>query len=235
MKEQFHDTEPKRGFSIDPHGAYLTQLHTSEGQPILFDRTTIDGKTRGGCHVCLPNFGPDSSGELAQHGFGRTVDWQVVRDEGDVVELRMPQVEGDYAGLEASMIYAYDADASRCTMRLEVSNSGTTPLRVAPAFHPYFAVGEDEPVRLNGELLDTSAYEGTEFVEGISHELAIGERQLTLESDELTTWALWSDNRGGYFCVEPSEAGPSFINDSPRPDELFAPGEQWSYEFRISW
>lgn len=237
MKERFSDQEPKPAFTVDPHGAYLTKLLDADGRPILFSRTEIEGKTRGGCHVCLPNFGPDASGTLAQHGFGRTVDWDVVGDGPDIKELVMPQIEGEYAGLRAALRYMYSSEGgSRLTMNLAVHNAGLEALRIAPAFHPYLAVPHGEKVYLNDEELDISQYADTEFIDGTTHVLRIGDRRLTLHSDQLTKWALWTDGRGDYFCVEPTLEGPSFASpDGQYAQTLLGPDELQSYEFRIDW
>lgn len=230
------DRELRPRFTIDPHGAYLTKLVDQQGRPIIFEWTEIDGKTRGGCHVCLPNFGPDASGVLRQHGFGRDVTWEVTREETAVTELTMPTEPGAYENLQAGLRYAYGTEGgSHLTMSLAMHNNGAEPLRVAPAFHPYFAVPSGESVRLNGQEIDIAQYADTEFIEGTTHELSIGERTLRLHSDQLTTWALWTDGKGDYFCVEPTLAGPSFQQEAPGDDELLAPGQLRTYEFRIYW
>lgn len=221
-------------FSIDPQGAYVTRLVDQESTPILFERTEINDKRRGGSHVCLPNFGPDASGVLAQHGFGRTSEWQLTRDDDDVKELTMTPVEGEYANLQATLRYVYDNDNSQFTMTLVVANTGESPFRVAPGFHPYFAVG-DEPVQLDGAQIDLTRYAGTEYATGPTRELRIGNRAIRLHSEQLTTWALWTDLAGEYFCVEPTLCGPSFSSSDTTPDEQLGAGEQRSYEFTISW
>lgn len=223
---------PRPTFAIDPHGAYVTELSSGD-RPILFTRTHIDGKLRGGSHVCLPNFGPDEAGVLAQHGFGRTEDWELVRDQPDVKELVLPRGPGVYADLKSRL--RYTLSTSDFTMQLTLHATGTEPLRVAPAFHPYFASPEDEEVYLDGERCDLSQYAGTEYTSGPTHELRIGNRTFVLHSDQLTTWALWTDQAGRYFCIEPSLIGQSFRHIEPHSSELLPPGEVRSYEFRVGW
>ena len=62
--------------TITTDGAYITSLADERGDVFypLQQLATSDGarKTRGGCHVCLPNFGPGGASGLAQHGFGRS-------------------------------------------------------------------------------------------------------------------------------------------------------------------
>lgn len=237
MKERFSDTEPKPQFAVDKQGAYLTELYDRTGKAVLFPRTDLEGKTRGGCHVCLPNFGPDASGRLAQHGFGRTLDWKsAASEEPGVADLYLPAGTDEYAGLKAALHIAVgDEGGDHLTMRLDVGNHGAEPLRVAPGFHPYFAVSEGDSVQLDGIPLDLTALADTEFVDGSSHELVIGGRRLRLHSDELQRWAVWTDQRGGYVCVEPTLAGPTFLNNEPLDTEMLAPDAVQSYEFRIHW
>lgn len=237
MSEVFPDNEPPMSFTVDTKGAYLTRLVDTGGRPILFERTLIDGKTRGGCHVCLPNFGPDASGRLAQHGFGRNLPWEVMESaDAHVVELALPHVEGDYAGLNATL--RYQSEPTHMIMRLTVYNDGDDErsLPIAPAFHPYFAVPDGAEVVLNDEKLDISQYSGTEYIDGTVHVLRIGERRLKLSSEQLTKWALWTDMRGGYFCVEPTLEGSSFATEggSLKPTQLRR-GEMKVYDFRIDW
>ena len=84
---------------ISTHGGYVTNLANDDGD-ILFPKRTLkapDGseKVRGGCHVCLPNFGPGGDTGLAQHGFGRTSEWVVASKSEAAVELTL-KGEGEY-------------------------------------------------------------------------------------------------------------------------------------------
>lgn len=238
MTERFHDHEPNSPFEFDLNGAFLTDLSDSQGRPILFTRTTIGEKTRGGSHVCLPNFGPDSSGELAQHGFGRTSRWDLIADESTedgirAVELSLDtsEVPQSYRDIQARLKYWHGPD--HFSMRLTVLNGGESAMRVAPGFHPYFVA--DQPVRLNGEPIDLSAYSGTEYIDGSQHVLELGDRKLVLSSQNLSRWALWTDQMGDYFCVEPTLAGPSFDQKSITQSEMIGPGRLKSYDLTIAW
>ena len=65
---------------VNTMGGYIDSL-ILKGWEVLFPKTSVqvgdDTKLRGGMHVCLPQFGPDSKNHLAQHGFGRTSDWEI--------------------------------------------------------------------------------------------------------------------------------------------------------------
>lgn len=226
---------PTPEMSADSKGAYLTSLYDDFGVPILYPKTLIDGKTRGGSHVCLPNFGPDASGVLEQHGFGRTSSWEVVTDEPFVKEFLLPRGEGEYEALESSLRYAIGKDNTQLTMRLTLRNTGDTALRVEPGFHPYFAVPEDQGVvSIDDAPYDLTTLAGTKYIDGLSHTLRVGERELRLHSDELTKWAIWTDLKGPYVCIEPTLNGPSF-NDESSIAALLQPGSMQTYDFSIHW
>lgn len=237
MKGQFRETESNGSFGFDTNGGFVTELDDSRGRPVFFPKTVIGEKVRGGSHVCLPNFGPDSSGELAQHGFGRTSNWQVLVDDTDedgvrVVELKLDvsDVPVDYQTIDARL--QYWCGPNHFSMRLTTLNGGTQPMRIAPGFHPYFMV--DGPVTLNGQVLDLSAYNEAQLIDGSQHSLELSDRRIDLSSETLTKWALWTDQPDKYFCVEPTLAGPSF-DQPPKDDELIASGRLKSYDFTIAW
>ena len=220
---------------ISTHGGYVTNLADESGD-ILFPKCTrraSDGseKVRGGCHVCLPNFGPGGESDLAQHGFGRTSEWQVRNKSETRIELVLAG-QGEYMGMESTLTYGLQDRA--LTMRLTLKNSGTSPLKVSPGFHPYFYTA-GKVLTLDGETLaDLAEFAGTKFADGSDRQIVIGERQLSLHSDELTTWAEWTDQLGKYFCVEPTQSGNAFLDDMARTDTLAA-GETREYLFTIAW
>lgn len=222
---------------IDPHGAWLTNLSNEYGDIIFPKRnlTSEDGsvKQRGGCHVCLPNFGPGGASGQPQHGFGRVMDWELTDKTDSSVLLTLKKGEGEYSDMES--VLAYQLGDDRLVMTLEVVNNGAADLRVAPAFHPYFALIEENDVAIDGvkEPLDDLAE--AQFSQGIMHTLDAAGRTLTLTSDELQTWARWTDRLGKYVCVEPSLGGFTFLKETPEAGEILKSGESKTYTFTISW
>lgn len=220
--------------TITTDGAYITNLADERGDVFypLQQLTAPDGerKTRGGCHVCLPNFGPGGASGLAQHGFGRTSQWQVVEHTSDRVEL-MLQGSGAYAGLESRLVYT--VAEHQLAMQLTLVNVGEDELLVAPAFHPYFAY--DGALVLDGQpLADLTPLAETIFVNGSTRQLVTGLRTITLQSEELPRWAVWTDRLGPYLCVEPTHSGNSFA-DSPAHAEALVPGQTVRYGVRVGW
>src|SRR5437764_1001842 len=86
-------------------GAWLSRFEQS-GMPLLFPRQSYelpDGttKVRGGCHICLPNFGPGGESGLPQHGFARDEEWQCHTQSASEVVLGLTVRSGQYVGLVA--------------------------------------------------------------------------------------------------------------------------------------
>jgi D-hexose-6-phosphate mutarotase len=222
---------------IDPHGAWLTNLSNEYGD-IIFPKRNLTGedgsvKQRGGSHVCLPNFGPGGTSGQPQHGFGRVVDWELTDKTNSSVLLTLKKGEGDYGEMES--VLAYQLGDDRLVMTLEVVNNGSTDLRVAPAFHPYFALTDEADVAIDGEKEPLENLAEAQFVSGTIHTLDAAGRTLTLTSDALQSWAKWTDRLGKYVCVEPSVGGFTFLKDTPEAGEMLRPGESKTYSFTISW
>jgi glucose-6-phosphate 1-epimerase len=221
---------------ISREGAWLTNLSDDNGD-ILFPKrklTAPDGssKARGGCHVCLPNFGPGGDSDLAQHGFGRTSVWEVgEQNENSASFLLKGGAEG-YEGLEARLTYTVD---NALTMKLELTNTGHAPLRVAPGLHPYFILQPGEgQVTVDGAKHDLDDLADTLYEDGQSKKLITTNRTINLTSENLSTWAIWTDQLGNYVCVEPTHAGNAFLNDKPVDNELLQPGQGETYSCIIT-
>ena len=220
--------------TITTSGAYITSLTDERGDVFypLQQLTTSDGahKTRGGCHVCLPNFGPGGASGLAQHGFGRTSQWQVVEHTSDQVGLMLKGSDA-YAGLESRLVYI--VAEHQLAMQLTLANVGEDELLVAPAFHPYFAY-DGVPVLDGQSLSDLAPLAETIFVDGPTRQLATGRRTITLQSEGLPRWAVWTDGLGPYLCIEPTHSGNSFA-DSPSRTTVLVPGQTARYGVRVGW
>lgn len=222
---------------VDPMGAWLTNLSDDKGD-ILYPKRTLqaaDGssKDRGGLFVCLPNFGPGGNSGLAQHGFARAVEWKVLdKTEASILLKMADQTEGEYKGIRA--ILSYQLNDQLLMAALDVSNDGDTDMRIAPAFHPYFATNEEQ-AKINGEEQKLDELAEAMFVEGNKQVIDVAGKAIECESPQLNTWAKWTDQLGPYVCLEPSLAGFSFLNDTPAPIEMLKPGETKSFTFTMIW
>lgn len=221
---------------IDPIGAWLTNLSDELGD-ILFPKRLLksadgDAKQRGGCHVCLPNFGPGGDSGQPQHGYGREKTWEISDKTSDSVLLSLASGEGDFEKMSAELSYQLKENA--LVMTLETTNNGETNLEVAPAFHPYFSLSPDEnSVKVDNKPYELSELAGTEFIDGASHGLETKSRAIVLTSDELKKWALWTDRLGAYVCVEPTESGYAFAENTAK--KQLAPGERFLWKCVFEW
>ena len=220
---------------VSTHGGYVTNLANDDGD-ILFPKRTLRGldgneKVRGGCHVCLPNFGPGGDSGLAQHGFGRTGEWTVASKSETAVGLTL-RGEGEYADMES--LLGYELRQNGLEMALTLKNNGESPLKVAPGFHPYFVYTHALPIVNSMPRTTLDEYAITTFTEGNVHYLTAAGRNLTLRSEQLACWALWTDRLGDYICVEPTFRGDAFAGSVAQPQTLEANQAQ-SYRFTIDW
>lgn len=222
---------------INPHGAWVEELTVGE-TPLFFPKSELmndtgEAKTRGGMHVCLPNFGPGGDSGLAQHGFGRTSTWSVLQQDESSVLLGLESTSDEYAGLVATL--EYNLGQSTFTARLSLTNQGGTPLRVAPGFHPYFALKPSETtVTVNGGSFQLNELAGTEYRDADSAELVTAMRRVVMTTENLRTWAIWTDQLGDYVCVEPTFGGNRFL-EPEQSDEQLVPGDAKKYSVRIEW
>ena len=120
---------------IDDEGAFINSYKIDECN-IFFPRQQIDNSSRGGCHVCLPNFGPGGDTDQAQHGYGRKENWQVDSVSSNKIKLSHIQKEGSYNGLISNIRYEINEDSLE--MGLSCENRSSKELRITPGFHPYF-------------------------------------------------------------------------------------------------
>jgi len=223
---------------VDITGAWVTSLRDADGD-ILFARAPLkndegDTKLRGGCHVCVPQFGPSGDElDLAQHGFGRDSLWTVQDSTPSTLVLSLAPTHEDYQDLQ--IILTYKLAQSSLIMELSLHNDRTSEVRVAPAFHPYFATNRAATIGLNDETLSVDDFGDTKFIEGMRNVLEVNGRTVELVCDELPLWALWSDRLGEYFCVEPTLGGNLFLNQQAGEKELIAPNGHASYRFAIFW
>ncbi len=218
---------------IDPQGAWLTSFSDEKGD-ILLPKSELqqaDGatKVRGGSHVCLPNFGPGGDSGLAQHGFGRMATWEVLETESKQARLTLTGGAVGYEGLVSELHYSLRQDG--ISMRLILMNVGDTPLAVAPAFHPYFALQDNETmVDIEGSSFDRTKMNDMQLINATSRVITTELRTIKLQSS-MHSWAHWSDNLGSYICVEPTLAGYAF---EERTEYQLLSGDHAEYDLSIA-
>lgn len=221
---------------IDPLGGWMTNLADTNGD-ILFPRRKLNtpegmAKNRGGCHVCVPNYGPGGESGQPQHGYGRLKEWTISDRMGDSVLLTLSRGEGDYVDMASEISYQLTEHA--LVMTLELTNNGQKTLEVAPAFHPYFALSTgEENVKVDGQTRALDDFLDAEFIAGETHTLETQTRSLTLCSEEFTKWALWTDRLGAYVCMEPTQNGFAFSENTEK--KQLAADEKTLWKWTLEW
>ena len=189
-----------RQFSVDTKGAYVMELIDDLGSPILFNRTMIGEKVRGGSHVCYPYFGPDLAGVMPQHGFGRVVEWRIETfGDREIVCDYEEQTDDFFKGLYARITYRLDEAGSTFTTSLQVENRSNQLRAVMPGFHPYFAV-DPQDVSLNGQKINVSDFEPFQlYPDRSSMELKTLGRTVTVTSPNMNQMVAWWGGEGDYL------------------------------------
>lgn len=223
--------------SVDLEGAWITSL-TDGDQTILYPRTSLqapDGSTkqRGGCHVCLPNFGPGGESGLSQHGFGRTMTWVAIEQGDDTLRLRLNNCPNPYEEMVAEL--KYELTDKGCEMTLQVRNEGKEILVIAPAFHPYFNYKDQAAVRLNGQTIPFDILNDAQYEKRDDQTLQLDDNNVQVSSQRLPVWAVWTDGLGAYLCVEPTQSGNAFLTENKAGADCLLPGAEASYACWLSW
>ena len=157
-------THSQSGASIQihPYGATLLSYSSShEGRNHLFvsENAILDGSKpiRGGVPLVFPIFGPpvaSSESTMPQHGFARRNLWTFVSSfdtdtsAGCTYKLSLKDVKDGIGGGNPWATSSYDCDlqftvdfcATRLTMTLKVTNTGTTAFPFQALLHTYFKV-----------------------------------------------------------------------------------------------
>lgn len=218
--------------TVDPDGAWITSF-LLDGQPLFYDKRslTVDGveKSRGGCHVCLPNFGPGGASGLTQHGYGRKSEWSIKEQSETTISMFLEH--GMDAWRELSSTITYNLVETGLQFDLTVVNNGSLDLQIAPGFHPYFSTEDNEVITVNTLKYDLKELGTVQFIDGHDMALQIGGRVYELSSSEFAVWALWSDRVGDYVCLEPTDSGNSFDEGTAG---YIAPGQARSWNVTIS-
>lgn len=210
----------------------VVMTYEIDGKAILYPRQQMDNSYRGGSHVCLPNFGPDDWTDQPQHGYGRVVEWKVVKQSESAVVLEHIQTRGMFRGLMSRLKYCLSKDGFTMELRLETASTGT--LDVAPAFHPYFFLPKGvDTIEINDMQFEISRTKGTEWVNASDQvNFRLGDREIRIKVDNLSTVAIWSGHASRYVCVEPTYAGNAHTQHGNGARQLGA-GQQTMHSLAI--
>lgn len=208
---------------LDLHGAWIKRFDKDDKHVFFpFKEMEINGshKLRGGMHVCAPNFGPDEIlNELAQHGYGRDEEWEIIEEAEDYIKLNLSG-KGSYKDVIFTLTYKLTENG--LTTEFIAVNEGEETKLINPAFHPYFytkdfnieiddfEVIRDELPKPMTDINKNESIKTSEFAIDIIGEKGVG------------TYIIWTDFGDDYVCVEPSYNGMSFKDNDLEPYQLKA-------------
>jgi len=147
---------PAASAEIYLHGAHLTAWAPAGHEPVIWtsERSVYapGSPIRGGVPVCFPWFGADPSGLGPLHGVVRLLPWTFTgwRLAGDDVMLTFTLASTDLDGAAPFVLRYTVTVGARLTLALEVTNTGSAPLRFEDALNTHLAVQDVTAVVIDG-------------------------------------------------------------------------------------
>jgi len=191
---------------VDPQGAYLKSWKTLGEDHLFPDQNLLingQSKRRGGIPILFP--WADELPNLPRHGFGRDLLWKIITQIPQ--ELKLLLISNDHT----TPLYPYKFEAdyqitlsdNSLNLCLQITNTDSNPIPLAPGFHPYFPY----PKNITGISLN-NYQPGSTIHFPISQIPLISPITLIPSGDflnPLANWAVWTDNLS-YLCLEPWSA-----------------------------
>lgn len=244
------------------HNQTQVTIEESSGQIVSWSSKGVDflyqgsSLRRSGIPILFPYANPLEKGLLkysgkpmGQHGFGRDVGWeyeQISQNQGLLV-LRSNNLPEE---IKAAYPFTYEAiiivsikegeTGSKLTYKLEVANTGSQDLPIAPGIHPYFPLLHKLKSTLkvvqNDQVLDFTSLDWEEEMEGnffsfTTTHVEFEKFDLTISSpntdiDHLVAWSQ-PPNKEDYdfVCLEPFTRATNGINKNPI---IIPPQQTWS-------
>ncbi len=140
--------------AVDLHGARVASYVPVGGEEVFFSSET----GTGGMPICWPWFGGlGPSADSRRHGVARYCDFKVVETKNHSYcdkELVLRLESSDETRRHFPHDFALTVSVrlnDRLTVKMTGENTGKEPFEVTEAFHPYFAVGDSQTCRVDGE------------------------------------------------------------------------------------
>ena len=166
------------------------------------------------------------SGSLKQHGFARNLQWKVEEQRQDAVKLSLESTDATRAQYpwDFGAALTYRVTASELHILAEIENRSKNIMPFGLGFHPYFAIKNKETFAL--ETGATRVFDNVTKRQGpfSKDALVLGSREVdlhlldhgstcvtfqrddapvTIESDMMTAWVVWTLPGRDFVCVEP--------------------------------
>jgi len=163
------------------NGGHLTSFKRGNGEEVIFMSTKAvfsQGKAiRGGVPICFPQFGP---GELVQHGFARTSQWDLKESHPDSIVLELLDSDDTFKlwpnlfCVHLTIQIKGNTGKESLIMELNVKNRNIDKsFLFTTALHTYFKIKDVHSVSVHG-------LKGTTYVDKVS-----GGKKVEEDSDDI--------------------------------------------------
>jgi galactose mutarotase-like enzyme len=248
-----------RATLLPERGALISQWSVGEDELLYMDAATLADPTknvRGGIPVLFPSPGKLTNdrygrGAMKQHGFARTLPWEVMSSSADRATLRLRASDA------TRVQYPWDFDASLTftltdsSLRIEqhvVAGDNAEAMPFGFGFHPYFAVPVAEKAVTRIETSATRAFDNVHkrVIDLHGIDLASGEVDLHLldhdcsssslawfhkvvieASNEYRRWVIWTLPDKPFVCLEPWTCPGDALNTGEQLITLPATKGEW--------
>ncbi|MDP2269986.1 MAG: aldose epimerase [Archangium sp.] len=242
---------------LAPTRGALVTSYVVDGVPVLFmdEATLLDSSrsVRGGVPLLFPIAGkPPAGSPMSQHGFARTMPWEVISAVSDDDTARVECRSSSSPATLALWPFPFEARFAvslfdrRLMLEFSFENRGPEPMPLHFGLHPYFCVGDKQRVKVQGahgraydnaggverEVASMDFSEGevdlhfTPFTGG-STTLDRGDgRRVELSwTEQFSTLVVWTLPGKPFVCVEPWTAkgmAPARLQVAPGATERLA-------------
>jgi len=211
--------------TIETNGAWVKSFRVGEQEVLMpgfkFEKDSKI-KIRGGIPLLFPNAGQAIKTEklcLAQHGFARDLVWENVKQQSDLLVLRLVDFQNTFSIFPYHFVVeaVFAISKNLLKLSLNVFNNDKVNIPLAPGFHPYFNLVKNNRVKL--KLNENKfKYDGLTSYKNskspIKFQLPYCGNILLSFSDNLKNVSYWSEQDGDFICIEPWVGGEKAILDN---------------------
>jgi galactose mutarotase-like enzyme len=124
---------------------------------VLYRPEETGNVKRWGLPLMIPNFSrlkdgifKDKGTTLPMHGFGRTLPWAVTEQDAEHLCMQLKSSDATRSSYPYEFTFSTNIVVSRETLTytLTMENRSDEDMPIAPGFHPYFAVAQQDKARL---------------------------------------------------------------------------------------
>ena len=190
-----------------------------------------NGSSRGGVYLCIPNFESLSPPFSIKHGEYRITACDTTLPHQKTLSAAS---ENPWGEIEVSADWQEITEPDRKTLKVTASIRALSAVAlVRPGFHPYFSIFENSYIALGSTHIDVAAlphdsmraYQAASLSEEAklttANYTASVKCQISARSEDLAIgYAIWSDKKSAYVCIEPVIGGVLGADGLPTPLKL---------------